>query len=264
MSGDRKSTKKGAGLEFADYREMAPGDDLRRVDWNLYARTEKLFLKLYQLDEDRLVTILLDCSASMEFGAPNKSLYALQTASALLYLGLKGMDRVRLAACREGLVEVSPILRGRQDLHRGFSWLSGLDFSRPGNLSDGLNAYLAREPRPGLAIILSDFMEEAPETGLKGFSPRGFDTVLIQTLAHEEVNPSLVGDLKLIDAETQSEVEVTVSPQVLKAYKESFKRHEERLRDACRRQSMRFIPVTTSLPLEELFLKTLVARGVVQ
>ncbi len=263
LAGDRKSPKKGAGVEFADFREYAPGDDLRRVDWNVYARAEKLFLKLYSLDEDRTVSILIDCSRSMAFGAPEKELYARRLAAALGYLGLVGMDRVKLYPLSSGAARPIGPLRGRQELRRLLDWLQTLTAEGAGGLQTSLQAFLASEKTPGVAIILSDFFEEGAEKALRGFGARDFDTTVIQVLSPEDVTPTIAGDLRLVDSESGETLDVTVSSRLLSSYKAALESLRMRVRDECLRSGLGFISVQTDKALMDFFARALMKSGVV-
>jgi len=263
MAGDRKSPRKGAGIEFADFREYSPGDDLRRVDWNLYARSEKLFLKLFSMDEDRNVTILIDCSRSMSFGSPPKDLYARRFAAALAYLGLVAMDRVKLVAMADGDIRSLGPLRGRAQFRRVLEWLGTLRSDGGPGLHESTQRFLAAERSPGLALLLSDFLEPGPESALRGFAARGFETHVFQVLSPEDVSPTLAGDLRLVDSESGHSLEVTVSAGLIARYTRALSALQAAIASECVRCGMGFLEVRTDTPVSDLFARVLPARGVV-
>lgn len=263
MAGDRRSPRRGAGIEFADFREYAPGDDFRRVDWNLYARCGKLFLKLYSLDEDRTVSILVDCTRSMDFGEPAKGLYSRRAAAALAYLALAGMDRVKVVALRQDENQVLGPLRGRAQFRRVLEWLETLSCDGTGGLGQCLRRFTAAERYPGLAFVLSDFMEEGLPESLRGFGARGFETAALQVLSPQDLHPELAGDLRLVDAESQDELEVTVTSFLLNSYQKALKELQDGLRAECLRSGLAFMTISTATPLTDLFSRVLPAGGVV-
>ncbi len=160
LRGERRSTKRGSSVEFADYRNYAVGDDFRRVDWNVYARLEKLFLKLFVEEEDLHVYVLIDASRSMEFGDPSKLLYAKRVAAALSYIALGNLDRVGLAALSDGMASILTPKRGKQSAFGVFEWLKSVKPSGATQLAQSIRDFSLRTSRPGLAIVISDFFEK--------------------------------------------------------------------------------------------------------
>ncbi|MCC6483701.1 MAG: DUF58 domain-containing protein [Armatimonadetes bacterium] len=263
LAGDRKSPRRGSGVEFADFREYAPGDDFRRVDWNLYARSEKLFLKLFSLDEDRTLSILIDCTRSMDTGDPSKELYARKLAAALGYVGLAGMDRVKLYPL--GAEQSRPIgpLRGRAHTHRMLKWLDDLKCDGRGELGAAIQTFLASEKTPGVAILLSDFLEEEVWTELRGFGVRRFDTTAVQVLSPEDVRPVLTGDLRLLDSESEQSLDVSITASLIRDYQKALSRLQANLRDECLRSGLSFLTVQTDMAIMDIFGRMLRGRGTV-
>src|ERR1700730_2801012 len=141
MKGERRSKKKGQSVEFADYRNYVIGDDLRHLDWNLFARLERLFIRLFMEEEDLHFYVLIDNSLSMDFGKPTKLHYAKQVAAALAFVGLVNMDRVVVEAFNERLTQSLPAIRGRRSLFRMLDFLHKLEPAGPSNLRDSLKAF---------------------------------------------------------------------------------------------------------------------------
>jgi hypothetical protein len=269
IQGERRSPKRGQSVEFADFRPYVPGDDIRRIDWNAYARLERFFLKLFMEEEDLTVHILVDTSQSMNWGQPNKLDYALQVAGALGYITLAGLDRVTVTIIGNGNPDIFPPHRGKQSAASLFTFLemhlpadssTPLPPSSPNPLGLALHSYAACTQNPGPAIILSDLLEPIHQSANPLFhkSPfdalvaKGFEVTLLHILSPEEINPDLIGDLKLIDSENGAEVEITADYDFLERYRSGFGAWQAELRNFCGVRGMNYIPLETTLPLEEL------------
>ena len=263
LRGERRSRARGQSVEFADYRSYVPGDDFRALDWNLYGRLDRLFLKLYEEERELPVTILLDASESMTFGEPRKFDAALRIAAAVGYVGLCGFDRVTVRAFPENPAQAA--LRGALRSVRGrkstLAFLRNLSQLSAGGQAD-FNAALIRgalETRhAGLAVILSDFLEPAGyEPGLKALLGRGFQVSAVQILSPEELSPGTFGDLRLVDSETGAEQEVTFGKYRLKIYQQTVENYCQRLREFCQKRGVHFFRTRTDDSLEQLLLRQL-------
>jgi uncharacterized protein (DUF58 family) len=283
MKGERRSVKRGTSIEFADYRNYTPGDDLRRVDWNAYARLERLFLKLFQEEEDLTVHVLVDASRSMDWGdqdplaasddSPatpradtNKLLYAKRTAAALGYIALAGFDRVTVAGFnRQGMQRFAPS-RGKGHAVTLLRFIAGLQATGETDLDASLRAYAAYARYPGLCFVLSDFFTAHGGTdGLAALQAGGHEIQVLHLLAPAEVHPelSLVGDLRLRDSETGAVQEVSIDSGLLDLYAEKFAAWQGALENFCRRRGINYVQVTTDTSFEDLVLHYLRRRGVV-
>jgi uncharacterized protein (DUF58 family) len=283
MKGERRSVKRGTSIEFADYRNYTPGDDLRRVDWNAYARLERLFLKLFQEEEDLTVHVLVDASRSMDWGdqdplaasddSPatpradtNKLLYAKRTAAALGYIALAGFDRVTVAGFnRQGMQRFAPS-RGKGHAVTLLRFIAGLQATGETDLDASLRAYAAYARYPGLCFVLSDFFTAQGGTdGLAALQAGGHEIQVLHILAPAEVHPelSLVGDLRLRDSETGAVQEVSIDGGLLDLYAEKFAAWQGALENFCRRRGINYVQVTTDTSFEDLVLHYLRRRGVV-
>jgi uncharacterized protein (DUF58 family) len=273
--GERRSKARGQSVEFADFRSYVAGDDFRYLDWNLYGRLDKLFLKLYEEERELPVRIFLDASESMTFGAPPKFDFARQVAAAVGYVALCGFDRVTVQvipdlepaapnanaaalsaemAARGGLRAV----RGRKSSLEFFQNLSQVTARGPADLNEGLRRGALAARQTGLAVVLSDFLDPAGyERGLNALVGRGFQVNAIQILAPEELNPGSYGDLRLVDCETGAVQEVTFGKYRLKAYQQTVQNFCQRLREYCRTRGMSFYSVSSAMPLEQLLLNQL-------
>ena len=273
--GERRSKARGQSVEFADFRNYVAGDDFRYLDWNLYGRLDKLFLKLYEEERELLVRIFLDASESMTFGAPPKFDFARQVAAAVGYVALCGFDRVTVhifpqpdpaasnvdaaalsaeMAARGGLRAV----RGRKSSLEFFQNLSKVTARGAADLNEGLRHGALSSRQTGVAVVLSDFLDPAGyEAGLNALIGRGFQVNAIQILAPEELNPGTYGDLRLVDCETGVMQEVTFGKYRLKAYQQTVQNFCQRLREFCQGRGMSFFSVSSETPLEQLLLKQL-------
>src|SRR5262245_29889474 len=263
--GERLSRRQGQSVEFADFRSYAVGDDLRFLDWNLFARLDRLFLRLFLEEEDLHVYLLIDNSLSMEFGSPTKLHYAKQVAAALGFIGLSNMDRVVAEAFNDRITSSTTPLRGRRSLWRLTSFLEGIDPAGPSDLTRALKAFSIKSSGKGVVVILSDFMDKGGyEDGLRYLIARNMDVYVVQILSAEEIDPPLTGDLKLTDSEDGDEAEVTVSAPLLKKYKETLAAYRGRLHDFCTRRGVNYLFTSNQVPFDRLVLGYLRQRGLLR
>ena len=274
--GERRSRARGQSVEFADYRNYSPGDDFRYLDWNLYGRLDRFFLKLYEEERELPVRIFLDASESMTFGSPRKFDFARQLTAAVGYVALCGFDRVGVVvfpprASPNNETESREIMgreetfraalrtvRGRKSSLAFFQNLAGLTASGAANLNEALRRGAMEARQAGVALVLSDFLDPSGyETGLNALVSRGFQVNAIQILAAEERQPSSFGDLRLIDAETGAVQEVTFGKYRLKAYQRTVENYCQRLREFCQRRGIHFFSVSSETSLEKLLLQQL-------
>lgn len=265
MKGDRLSKRKGRGSEFADYRPYSVGDDLRFIDWNVYGRVDRLFLRLYREEEDLNVYLLVDTSRSMGFGTPTKFRYAKQVAAALGFVGLVNLDRVVIEGIGGRQIVRSPQYRGRPSLWRLIKFLDDLAPADGADFNAAIRSATLRMTGQGVAVVVSDFLDKGGyEDGLRFLTARGLDTYCVQVLADEEVSPSVTGDLKLTDAEDGDEAEVTISAPLLKRYADTLAAFRGGLNGFCTKRGMSYLFTTSSVPFEKLVLGYLRSRGLLR
>jgi uncharacterized protein (DUF58 family) len=267
-AGPRRSPHHGASVEFADFRSYSSGDDFRRIDWNAYARLGRLFLRLYSAEEATTVTLLLDHSTSMSFGEPSKALAAARFAAIFAYVALQNYDRVAVVGWGESLDRYLPPQGGRAVIPQVWLRIAQLmdpPQSRSASTSTDFAALrdFGRFHRGrGLAIVLYDFLTDTDwQGGLRALVASGQEVSLAQILAPEEIEPSLRGDWKLRDLETGQEVEVTISPRLLKRYREAFAAHTGAIREFCRRQSIPYVQLRSDAPVDATVLISLQRAG---
>ncbi len=265
MRGERRSKRKGESVEFADYRNYVVGDDLRFLDWNIYARLDRLFLKLFLEEEDLHVSLLIDASRSMDWGSPGKLKYAKQIAAALAYIGLSNYDRVSLYGYANGLVAEMAGLRGKRLMARAVDFLRNLPGEGVSNLAAACKQYAVRHPQPGVLLVISDFFEKGGvEQGLRYLLGRNLDLYCVQVLAPDEVNPQLAGDLRLVDVEDDDVAEITVSQALLNRYRQTLRAFCESLKEYCTRRGVAYLFTSTDVGFDQVILSYLRQRGLLR
>ena len=265
MKGDRLSKRKGRGSEFADFRPYAHGDDLRFLDWSLFARLERLFLRLFLEEEDLHVHLVLDLSASMDFGTPAKLLYAKQVAAALGFIGLVNLDRVAVVGFTDQPLVRSPVFRGRPSLSRLLAFIDGMQPGGAGDFNKALKSLSITLRGRGVVIVVSDFLDKGGVAeGFRYLAARHLDVCAIQVLAKEEVEPEFAGDLKLTDLEDADEAEVTISAPLMERYRATLAAFRGTLQEQCNRHGMTFLTTSNQVPFERLVLNVLRSRGLVR
>jgi uncharacterized protein (DUF58 family) len=271
-AGERRSTKRGTSVEFADYRNYVRGDDLRRVDWNIYARLERPFVKLFEEEEDLAVHILLDGSGSMNWGGEpsdpqtaelNKWLYARRLAAALGYVALVSGDRLSVSNVKSQMSSLSfgPV-RGRGHSLRLFEWMDGLEAGGTTDLDGALRNYAVSGGRAGLVILISDLFSPAGYLkGVTSLAAAGHEVAVIHVLSPDEVEPPLGGDLRLLDVETDLPQEVSIDGGMRALYRRRLEEWQEGIRADCRARDMHYIPVETGTPYDHVVLYDLRRAG---
>lgn len=265
MKGERKSKRKGQSVEFADFRPYVSGDDLRFLDWNLYARLDKLFLKLFLEEEDLHFFALIDTSASMEFGEPTKLQYAKQLAAALGFIGLCRADRVRIETLGTSSQAPGPTLRGRQSLWRMTQYLDSIEPGQNVSLVEGVKNFCLRNTGKGIFVLITDLMDKAGyESALRYLVAQQMDVYVLQVLCPEELNPDVKGDLKLIDVEDNDVAEVTISRPLLDRYQRTLAAFIDGAREFCNRRGMNYLMTSTATPVDQVIGNYLRRRGLVR
>jgi uncharacterized protein (DUF58 family) len=265
LKGERRSRRKGQSVEFMDYRNYVPGDDLRFLDWNLYARLDRLFIKLFLEEEDLHFYALIDSSASMRFGTPSKLRVAQQLAAALGFIGLCRADRVRLHTLTGPASENPPILRGRSSVWRMIEYLTAIQPTGLTTLADSVRRFCLRNTSKGIVVLLSDLLDKSGyQAALRLLLAREFDIYVIHILSREEMYPDLVGDLKLIDCEDRDVADVTISQPLLNRYQKTLAQFIQDARQFCTRRGISYLLVDNSQSVEDIITKYLQERGLVR
>jgi uncharacterized protein (DUF58 family) len=259
-AGERRSPRAARSPEFSDFRPYVAGDDFRQIDWRAYARLERLMLRLYVAEEETSLNVVLDASASMLVGEPPKWPAARRLAAALAFLGLSSMDRVAVGVLGDRRLR-TPHLRGKEGVARIWAFLQAIE--PRGSAGPGMLAELDW-PRPGMTVIVSDFLtDDSWAPAAAGLRRRRQEPLLWQVLAPDEENPSLSGDWKLIEAESEQERELTITPALVAQYLSNLARHRSGLRRAAEGAGGRMLASLSSQDLEAQMLTGLTA-GVIR
>ncbi|TWT47820.1 DUF58 domain-containing protein [Botrimarina hoheduenensis] len=262
MKGERRSQRKGQSVEFADFRNYVPGDDLRALDWNLYARLDKLIIKLFLEEEDLHFYTLIDASPSMAFGEPTKLDHAKQIAAALGYIGLVRADRIRIETLGG---KQSPVLRGRKSLSRMVEYLEGIEPEESATLEEGVKGFCLRNAGRGVVVLLTDLMDkQGYESALRYLVAQRMDVYVIQVLSQEEIDPAVVGDLRLVDCEDDDEAEVTITAPLLARYKQTLEAFTGGAQHYCSKRGMSYLLTSNETPVKDLVGSYLRRRGLVR
>ena len=264
---ERRSKKVGSGLEFADHRDYSPGDDVRYLDWTVYARMEKMLLRLHEEEEDITIYLLVDCSRSMALGLSENSKFeqAARVAAALAYIGLANLDRVCIVPFGAELMEHLPATRGKQQIFKVFSFLEAINPAGATHLQDCLKKFVHQHKRRGLAVVLSDFYDpRGYKEALSYLRYHNYEPFMIHLFDSEELNPNLRGDLSIVDCETGVTREITVTPRLLSRYRRLHDAFCENLEAFCRKHSVSYIRAPIQLTFDDIVLRIFRAGGFVK
>ena len=262
MKGERRSKRRGQSVEFADYRNYVIGDDLRFIDWNIYARLDKIFLKLFLEEEDLSLYVLCDVSKSCDFGNPNKAQYIKQVAAALSYIGLVNYNRVNVVAMADGIVAETGGMRGRRRVPQMIDFISKLQPTGESHFADACKRFALAHRQKGVCVVLSDFfIKDGFENGLKYVASGKYDLFCVQVLSPQEIEPDLQGDLKLKDIEDNDMAEVSITQPLMKQYKANLNAYCLALKDYITRRGGTYLFSSTTVPFDTLVLNYLRERG---
>lgn len=258
----RRARRLGAGIDVADYREYSPGDDLRHVDWNYYASSRELLVRLFEEEEDLHIYFLVDASPSMRIGNGDKDRYARRVAAALAYIGLSNLDRVSIVPFGESTIDILPPSRGRSQIWKVFEFLSRDFTSKSTDLLAAAKSFVGRTGRRGLVTIVSDFYD--PRGFVEGIDYLRFhrcEPLIVQIWDEAELNPALHGDIELADCETGQLVRVTATAALLERYRLAHAELRAEVESYCRRKDVLYFAAPTSTPFDDLVLRVFRAGG---
>ncbi len=264
LQGERRSNARGGSVEFADFRPYTLGDDIRRVDWNAYARLERLFIKLYTEEQQIGLHLLVDNSLSMDWGSPNKLDLARRLAAALGYIGLLNLDRVSFAPfCISS--KSKNVLENFYGKRSALSLFSACQRLVP---EDGLEsaqgrlaALLSQIRRPGIFLIFSDLFDPSWKTALNYLFDRGHQLLLVNILSPDEIEPQLEGEFRLVDRENSQHIEFTADFETLQVYSANLAVWQADWKHFCSVRGAAYLPISSALSLEELLFNRLQRIG---
>ena len=262
----RRTMQTGGGIEFADHREYISGDDLRYLDWNVYARHGDLLLKRFQEEEDLHVYMLLDTSASMNVAGSDsghgdatgtKFLLAQQIVAALSYIALADLDRVSILAYDDRVRATMPLIRGKNQVLSLLRFLEQLECGgERTDLQSVVGDFVDRAPRTGLAIVVSDLYDQKGfRDGIDRLRYARFEPHVIQIHTPSEASPSFLGDMELVDCESGLQKKVTVTERKLRQYKKLFQAFLDDVETYCSNHGLSHTRATTEVPFDAVLLR---------
>ena len=264
LKGGRRSVKRGQSVEFADFRDYTLGDDLRLLDWNVLARLEKLFVKLFVEEEDVTITLLLDGSASMATGLPDKLQFSKRAAAALGYIGLASEDRVAVSVLGGRSARRRTALRGSGRVFRLLTELSAIQpADGPTDLVAAARHAAAQLSGRGVVILLSDLLDPSADRIIRELAATGSELIVLHVLSPQELDPPLEGDLRLVDTETGEGIDVTADLATIDAYKDRLAAWKQGFADLAARRGATYVDLSTEVPLNDLVFAELRRRRVV-
>ena len=263
LKGGRRSVKRGQSVEFADYRDYTMGDDLRQLDWNVYARLERLFVKLFIEEEDVTVTLLIDASASMATGHPAKLLFAKRAAAALGYIALASEDRVTVSALAGRMARRRAAMRGSGRVFRLLADLSAIEpTDGTTDLVAAARHAAAQLHGKGVVILFSDLLDPGADRIIRELAATGSELIVLHVLSPDELDPAMEGDLRLVDVETGDGVDVTVDLTTLDAYKARLAAWKQTFADLAARRRASYVDLSSDANLAVLMFNELRRRRV--
>jgi uncharacterized protein (DUF58 family) len=256
MRAERRTKKKGSGVEFADHRNYAPGDDFRYVDWNVYQRFGKLLVRLYEEEEDLSIYFIVDCSSSMAFGDAKKFDQARRLCAALAYVGLANLDRVTIVGVSDEVIARMPTTRGKGRIFKVFDFLRGLKPDGTTELRESLKTFVAQHKRRGLAVLISDLYDPAGfEGGINMLRFNKFEPYVLHIVDPRESKLVLKGDVRIYDCETGDEREVTVTPKLLERMQRAWGEYRDQVERFCTTRQVPYFAADVDTPFDELVLR---------
>ncbi len=265
IKGERRSRRKGISIDFADYRHYTRGDDLRFIDWNIYGRLDRLFIKVFYEEQDLQCNVLLDSSRSMDFGDPNKFLFARQIAATLGYVGLSNHDKFGVACFSGKTGEQFRPTRGHHQIRRMLGFLDSVKADGSTSLESACRDLAKRPGLRGIVVVVSDFLDPSGfEPALRRLIRDGLDVYVLHVLAPQEIEPEIGGHVELLDSETGHKVELTVNARLKEIYMRNVQAYCSQIHDYCSHYGMSYSLVRTDVPIEELAIKRLRETGLVK
>ena len=247
-SGARKAKAQGNSLEFSDYREYAVGDDLRRIDWNNYARFQKMYMKIFLEEKQAVINLFIDQSLSMTAG--KKAFYSKALAGSVAYIALKNMDKVNFFSWSEGIQNKKLNMQAGQSFAQAVQFLEELEQNGETSFTKTIKQYNGLPLGRGISILFSDLLTEDDwKEGIKLLQHKKQEVILVWVLAKEEVSPQVRGAIRMVDKETKQARDLEVTADVLKSYEKALQSYEAEIREFCKKRDVTFVKVVEDMPL---------------
>lgn len=261
--GLRKSRARGSSVEFSDFREYAYGDDLRRVDWNAYGRFDRLFVKLFMEEREAMVNIFLDCSKSMDFGEPQKSVASIRLAAAIAFLALNNMDRLCINVLQDENLKSSNVLGGRGQFEGCAAFMKDIEFQGTTNMDKAIK--IKKFGGRGLSLIISDFFTQGSlEDFLKYLVYHKQDIVLVHIMSPEELSPKLQGHIRLKDSETGEVADVDLTTSMLDKYDKILSNFTSGLKEITKKYGGAYVSISSGDSLEKILFEDMIGSQIVK
>ncbi|MEM1058518.1 MAG: DUF58 domain-containing protein [Verrucomicrobiota bacterium] len=269
LKADRRSSTRGSSVEFAEYRPFTPGDDFRYIDWNAFARWRQLVLKLYVEEEDLYVHLLLDCTASMDWGEPVRKFdYARQAVAGLAYLALANLDRAAVVALGQPDAQRLPPARGRGRFLPLLAYLRTLlPTHEPRGLEESVRAWLNTKPQRGLVVVVSDLFGSDLDDAFNALDRLRYarhELAVLQLLDPAETAPGEPGEYEFLDTEYGERRKVIVDRAAAREFDDNFRAYQQKLQSYCKGKQIPVLQARTDGDINELLLKTLRTGGFVR
>lgn len=269
FGGKHLVSKYGQTVEFADYREYQLGDDIRRIDWNLYSRFEKYFLKLFTDERQMHVQIFLDCSASMGKNDPKKAAYAIAATAAMGFLAVHNMDKLSFNLMKEDRSE-NPYgtIVGKNSFFRAITELEELGFDGETNIEACITGCPDTSYGNGLSVIVSDFFTEKDwKKAVNYLRYKNRQVLLVQILTPDEDDPAYDGRINLIDSESvdisdEKNMKMRITRSMQRAYAEALRDFKQEIKSFCAKRGADYITVRTDMPIEKVLFGELMKAGI--
>lgn len=271
FGGNHRTNKYGSTVEFADFREYMLGDDIRRIDWNLYSRFEKYFIKLFVDERQMHLQLFLDCSASMHKGNSNKSIYALKTIAAIGFLSVQNMDKTSVRLIKGDFADdLCGLITGKESFYRAMSLLEDSDFHGTANIENAIINCPGMGSNDGLTVIVSDFLTESNwKKAVDYLLYKNRQIMLIQVLSPEEINPAFSGRMHFKDSEAsdpldERNMKMKITRSNLTAYKQALADYIADIKIFCTKRGVLFFSVNCDDPIEKLIFGDLYEMGTIR
>ena len=259
----------GQTVEFSDYREYTLGDDIRRIDWNLFSRFEKHFIKLFTDERQMHLQVFIDCSASMGKINPQKAAYAVGVAAAIGFLSVHNMDKVSYKLIQKNRTkDVSGVIVGKNTFFKAVNSLHQIEFEDEANISAAIKSCPDPGSNDGLTVIISDFLTENDwKKAIDYLNYRKRQILLIQILSNDEIDPTYSGRVTLLDSEAleladAKNMKLRITRGMQKAYDEALEEHTAEIRSFCRKRGADFITLRSDEPIDRSLFKELLKAGI--
>lgn len=265
FDGSHLTNKHGQSIDFADFREYSLGDDIKRIDWNLYARFEKYFIKLYNDQKQANIRIYLDCSASMGYKDKYKGKYSIALASALGYLAITNQDNITFHLInKKGITSKVEKITNKKAFFKEVKKLNEINFSGNSDISNSIINDKQQNilKKPDLVIIISDFLLDNYKKAIEYFKFQNSEVILIQVLSKQEVEPQYIGRYNFIDSEDESiennNFKININKSTYKAYKKAIEEIKEEIKLTCSKLSAKYFYTDTSIDVQTCLFKNII------